>query len=58
MGWPQWFVLVVMVATLVYLAAKEVRDRSKSSAVATAAVIGMLAWEGFYAWVLHAGGFW
>lgn len=58
MTWPQYVILAFMLFGLVSGCVKSARDRDISTAQATLHVFIVLVIHAFYAYVLHAGGFW
>lgn len=58
MGWPQYFILVVLVFGVLNTAWAATRRREMSSGTAALAIMFSVAWTLFYTFVLHAGGFW
>lgn len=58
MTWPQYVILAFMLFGLTSGVTKAARDRTISTTEATLHVLIVLAIHAFYAYVLHAGGFW
>jgi hypothetical protein len=58
MQWPQFTVLVLSVLGLVYMITKAAKEPKLSAEHATWVIFGWIAYYAFYAYVLHAGGFW
>ncbi|HEY4266780.1 MAG TPA: hypothetical protein VGM94_01180 [Galbitalea sp.] len=57
-GWPQWTVIITLVIMFVWFSVNELRDWRKSAGQVTAIILGYLGYIAFFAYVLHAGGFW